>query len=531
MKLACNQAMFRNKLQEVSRIALHNPASSEYRTVMVQAENGQLTLRCTETHGVSKDIIARLPADVTKSGSALVDAALITELSQTYTKDATISAERRPKHPFLVLTCGDSIANLTLVKRPLPQALPLKEATTIHLQAEPLRQCIASVIHAAGDTTDQNNSNPAQKGVHIILDDYGITAAATDGYRMSIGRHPADNPLDTELRFTLPADTARELTRILTQVKPTTSMDLAANHSRIRFSAETDQGITTELSSGLLQGDFPDPMKLIPTTYRTRAVLSPANAAAAARAANQFSGIGGPIRIYIHYQPDATGAPTPAFTVAAMTPEQADSVHTFPLKQLSGFTARIAINPRFALDAIQTLRPSDEGAIELNDDTSPAVFRNTDETGFNCLSLIMPLHIQWEQIVPPPIVQRSHDQEHTPVSGAAHPPAAADQLPQNEPLSDALLADPDDTSHPSDPVSLDPQGDQPQQNDPIPSNPTPSDPEAGPSPADAPTEPAPAVTPAEATDEVAPVDTDEPETPPTPPTRHRRPRTKAATAS
>ena len=81
------------KLQEVSRIALHNPASSEYRTLMVQAADDQLTLWCTNTHGVSKDIIARSPADVTKSGSALVDAALITELSQTYTKDATISAE------------------------------------------------------------------------------------------------------------------------------------------------------------------------------------------------------------------------------------------------------------------------------------------------------------------------------------------------------------------------------------------------------------------------------------------------------
>ena len=459
MKLACNQAMFSTKLQEVSRIALHNPASSEYRTVLVQAENGHLTLRCTETHGVAKDIVARLPADVTKSGTALVDAALITELSQTYSKDAMISAERRSKHPYLVLTCGDSVANLTLVKRPLPNALPIEDAETIPIQAEPLRQCIAAVIHAAGGAKDQAAHNQALKGVHIIIDDYGLTAAATDSFRMSIARHPADNPANTDIRFTLPADTARELSRILTQVKPITSMDIAADRRRIRFSAETDQGITTEISSALLSGDFPDPIKLIPTTHQTRAVLSPSNAAAAAKAAHQFSGSDGAIRLYIHNQPGPNNEPTPAFTVAAMTPEQGDSVHTFPLQHLVGAPSRIAINPKFVLDAIQALRSTDEGAIELTTPSATAVFRNTDETGFNTLSLIMPMFIDWEKVTHPPIVLTcdSNPQAHQAPQLQPVPRDPLEDMPPSQDDPAPSAQDPtDDTTNPQDAHQHDP---------------------------------------------------------------------------
>ena len=438
MKLQCQQTMLSSRLNDHVRVAAGNPSDLHARTVHLDARKDSLTLTTGQRGGTAKHIRTTIPANVDRQGKATLPVELLSELIAAHPKDAAVDLTLAPEDTHLTITCGNSVAHITKLAVPKPKAPTLQEPQDFELDPDALRNCLGSVLNAASlNSADR----PSLNGVHITLADDVLATAATDGFRMSLCSQPATTPEGASLDATIPSDTVRELVRILGHTKAAITISHSEASGRISFSARHDGDMTTVLSSSILEGIFPDVSAHIPQNYISRAVMSPAAAQTAAKIASQFaSDNGGAVLLYTSLHTDADGNEHPRITIAARSADQGETTQSFNISLMEGPPSRTALNPKYLLDALQTLRTTEQAAIELTQPRAPAVLRHEgDPENFSHLTLIMPMFIDWDAIdlpaeVPAPTPESIPDLISDSIT--EFPPGSApDSEPQPEPAT------------------------------------------------------------------------------------------------
>lgn len=155
------------------------------------------------------------------------------------------------------------------------------------LQAEPLRRALSQVVFAVS----ASQSRPELSGVSCYFgNQYGdrqAAFAATDSYRLAERLVPFTGATK-ESRHIVPARAFIEVSRILGSYK-----DELGAPEQATFHFTDNQFVMTfgnvELISRLIEGSFPDYRQIIPTAYRTEAVMPRAELQKAVRAASLFS--------------------------------------------------------------------------------------------------------------------------------------------------------------------------------------------------------------------------------------------------
>jgi len=344
---------------------------------LLQAADGQFSATATNLETV---IIAQARATVPEEGSICAPGRLLAALVGSLRDGDSIVTMRsvcpapEDDPPLLVIECGRSRSHIRGAPAgEFPPDPPVNGQSCLALDARELAKVVDSVIHAAG----KDESRPVLTGALLEHQQGEWRLIAADGFRLAIAKSTITSDNGADIAAVVPSGTMRIVADAVRNRSGTVEFDLAPDQGRAQFKIHNLTVITQ-----LLQGAFPKYRLLVPDSHRAQVVVNRDEMRRAVRRCGVFARPGqnivrleshGDALLHLSVRSEKLGSALAAIVPAKMT----------------GHT-RIAFNYLYLRD-IANSPGSDFIAIETNDPSDPAVFR--DEDGHK-LEVVMPMRLQ-----------------------------------------------------------------------------------------------------------------------------------------
>ena len=233
--------------------------------------------------------------------------------------------------------------------------------------AEALRQVVPGA--------SRDDARPILTGVLLTASAGGLRLVATDSYRLALRDLQGVSMLEEGQKVLVAAKGLGEVQRLLSG--ETGEIEVVLGEREVVFRVGT-----TEVTTRLIEGEFPNYQQLIPSGYPNRLTVS---RDALQAAVNRVRLVGqskdtAPIRL---------GMSSEGLELSAIAQDVGEAHESVEAKY-EGTDLTVAFNSQFLLDGIDAAA-SDEVVIESIDPLKPAVMKATDSGDF--LYLLMPVRI------------------------------------------------------------------------------------------------------------------------------------------
>jgi DNA polymerase-3 subunit beta len=374
MKVSVLQEKLAHGLNVVSRAVSSRSTLPVLGNVLVATDEGRLRLSATD---LELSITCWIGSKIAEEGSTTVPSRIFSDFVSTLSKDH-IELDLEERTQTLNLRSGTSNTDIKCVDA---QEFPPMEtpdlADGIQLQVGDLKEMIAQVVFAA--STDE--ARPVLTGVLVTIEGPKITMATADGFRLSV--RDAELAANTaNAKAVIPARALKELSRVATNNDDLITMVLLPNRGQVVFRLKD-----VELSSRLINDEFPDYRQVIPQKFKTRTIVSTANLLKAVRQAEIFARDGSNIA-RLNIVP-GEGNDSGMIEMSAQS-EEAGRNETVVDANVEGPGILIAFNVRYLRDVLEVVKTPNV-ALETSVSASPGLFRPLGDQTF--LHVIMPMHI------------------------------------------------------------------------------------------------------------------------------------------
>ncbi len=225
----------------------------------------------------------------------------------------------------------------------------------------------------------KDDTRPILTGVLFLIKNNEITFVATDGFRLSVNvMELKDVSVElTEEKVIIPSKSLSELQKVISE--------LSADSFRIEIDKNSKQVIFVflgmEMSSRILDGEFPPYQQIIPNTYTTKISLEKQHLLSAVKRASLFArDNANVIRIKVEDN----------LLVSAENSQIGSNV-TEVEGEIDGEKINVAFNAKYLLDFLPVLE-SDFVEWETEGELKPSVFRDTKDDKW--LHVVMPIRTQ-----------------------------------------------------------------------------------------------------------------------------------------
>jgi DNA polymerase-3 subunit beta len=385
MKITCTQENLNQGLNVVSHIASKNTSLPILNNVLIKAEKGILKFITTN---LEIGINCQIRGKIEKEGSYTVHSKLINDYVNLL-PNQKVSLEQ--KEDVLEIKTEQQE---TKIKGNSPEEFPLipqvnkKEAYSCLIND--ILKAFSQVLLAVS----VSETRPEIAGVYFNFKDDILTLAATDSYRLAEKKIKLKEKVKTEKEVIIPAKTIQELFRILSSLTGQTEKSSEEeNISDLEIYFEDNQVLfvfdNVELVSRIIEGQYPNYQQIIPTDYKTKAIVNINDLIKSTKTAALFSRTG----IYdINLELDKNG-----MTVSS-TNNQLGENRSKVESSVTGDDNKIIINYRYLLDALQNI-DSSQIIFEMTDAANPCVIKPAESlpedeepiASENYLYIIMPI--------------------------------------------------------------------------------------------------------------------------------------------
>jgi DNA polymerase III subunit beta len=365
MKLTILQQDLWPVLQSVSRSCGVRSQLPVLSNILFQTDKGKLKLSATNLEiGVVKSINAEITeeGEITVPSKTIVD--VISNLSgETITISATADQMEIATSSFSSKVNGISANEFPNIP------LSGKEAITLDFQV--LVKSLPQVTFAAAS----DDGRPILTGILTEIKDKKLQIVATDGYRLAHKFMPIEQ--DSNFKALIPRRTLEEVIRLIAEdevdvVKIATSDD----QNQIIFSFGN-----TQVSSRLIEGQFPAWEKIIPAEFKARLVVERAEILKSVKLASVFARSEANM-VKLKNLPDKLILTSEAKELG----NQQREIEA----QGEGEEIQIAFNTKFLQDALSAVNCS-QIILELSGSLSAAVIKPMGEEGLQYI--IMPVNL------------------------------------------------------------------------------------------------------------------------------------------
>lgn len=322
----------------------------------------------------------RVKATVWAPGRTTLPARLLADYVALLDHGTNVTLELNDKTHKMHLECGRQIANISTIDAEDFPPFGSAEGMTFTLPAGTLKGAISQVAFAAA--TD--DSRPVLAGVLVQVRNNVLSLAAADGFRLAVRDITLREPTP-DLTILVPSTPLKELARILPDEdgEPVT-ISVAQNGSAALFAWGP-----TEIKTRLIEGQFPDYKRIIPSTSLTTIRISTADMVRATRASAVFARDNSNI-VRLSAQPETSSVPS-TLQVQSTSAEMGDNTGTLEAV-VEGDSNSIAFNGKYLRDALEAIDTPDV-LIQVQGASSPGVIRPTGDLGETTTYVIMPMHV------------------------------------------------------------------------------------------------------------------------------------------
>ncbi len=375
MKVSCLQENLARGLAIVSRAVATRSTLPVLNNILLSAEQGRLKLAATN---LELAITCWIGAKVDEEGATTLPARVLNDFVNSMPPER-IEMNLNVKTQTLHLKCARYNANIKGIDaQEFPIIPTVGDGKRVALEASTLREMIEQTTFAAA--TDE--SRPVLTGVLAKFEKDRVTFAAADGYRLSVRYATLSEPLEAPLSVIIPARALQELARVSGDQEDPIIIAVTENQSQVLF-----QLTNIEIVSQLIEGQFPDFTRIIPTSYVTRTVVTTAELQNAVKASSVFARESmNTVRLNIAPAGEMGGG---RLTIAATSAESGDNVGDIDAT-VEGEPIEIAFNARYLADVLSVVH-APQVVLETTASTSPGVFRAAGRDDF--IHVIMPMHI------------------------------------------------------------------------------------------------------------------------------------------
>jgi DNA polymerase-3 subunit beta len=313
-------------------------------------------------------IRVRVPVESDAEGSAVVPARLFADIVRQLEGDTvTVDLSDDEAH----IEAGRFATTLrTLSAAEFPRLPEITEAG-VRVDAAAFAEALRQVVSAAS----KDDARPILTGVLLTASAGGLRLVATDSYRLALRDLEGVSMLAEGQKVLVAAKGLAEVQRLLTSADGEIEVVLGEREVVFRVGK-------TEVTTRLIEGEFPNYQQLIPSGYPNR--LTVARDALQA-AVNRVRLVGqsrdtAPIRI---------GMTSDGLELSAIAQDVGEAHESVEAKY-EGSELTVAFNSQFLIDGLDAAA-SGEVVLESIDPLKPAVLRATDSPDF--LYLLMPVRI------------------------------------------------------------------------------------------------------------------------------------------
>ncbi len=258
LKIKASNEKLLAPLQQVTGIVERRHTLPILSNVLISAGGGHVDFLATD---LEVQITARAALDGGAEGSVTVGARKLYDILRALPEDAEVALEAKENR--MTVKAGKSRFNLqTLAAADFPRMVEAKDASrTLQVPQKALKQALGLVQFAMAVQDIRYYLN----GVLFSVDTATLRVVATDGHRLSFASQDLGGDHGS-VEAILPRKTVIELIKLLGDTDEPAAIAIGSNQVRFAFG-----GI--EIVSKIVEGKFPDYLKVIPTQHRNKVSL------------------------------------------------------------------------------------------------------------------------------------------------------------------------------------------------------------------------------------------------------------------
>ncbi len=375
MKVVVKREDLARGLRTVGRAISSRTTLPVLHNVLIATDEDRLRLSATD---LELAMTVWVPAEVQEEGATTVPAHAFTELVSRF-EDPLVALTYDEQATSLHITSGSSKNKLRCISADEFPPMPAPDMSRgVTLSVAGYREMVQQVVFAASN----DDARPVLTGVLLDLKGDVLTAAASDGYRLSVRKMTVENHSGEEtLAFIVPARAMNEVARAVQDGQEQLQLVTLSGRKQVVFQAEN-----VEVVSQLIEGTYPPYEQIIPKRYHTRSVAPRDRFVYACRRVEIFAREGAQsARLKIMPGDDAPGE----IRISATAESTGSSENVIPAV-VEGDALEIAFNVHYLREALEAI-PGQEVVLETTTPSSPAVLRPVDDENF--IHIIMPMHL------------------------------------------------------------------------------------------------------------------------------------------
>lgn len=369
MKLTVLQENLSRGISCVERFISSKTQLPVLSNIFLKTENGRLKLQATN---LETGITLWLGAKIEKEGGTTIPARIFSEFLSSLPKE---KVSLQLEENLLKVTCGPFSASFTSI--PATEFPPLpslgEKKPDIVFPSSSFFPAITKVSFAAA----HDEGRPVLTGVKFEPKNEKLTLVATDGYRLSVEEFK-EKKVKISSPLIIPARSLLEVLRIVGEKKEEEiGLSFTEKGNQVIFSLPE-----AEIVTRLIEGEFPEYRKIIPTSFSTKVVLEKESFLKALKVAAIFARDSANI-VRFKVEKDA-------LTISANSPQVGENETKVEAK-VEGEEQKIAFNCRFLLEFLANLE-GEEITFEMTGPLNPGVFKTPKDPSY--LHIIMPVRVQ-----------------------------------------------------------------------------------------------------------------------------------------
>lgn len=334
--------------------------------ILIRAEGRKVHFAATN---LELSIATSVEADVKNEGSITVPSKILTSYTSLLGKNEDIE---------LSVTDGATLQVKSTRSKTKIKGIPAEEFPEIKSVDAGLKLKIPTAdfrvsVHEVAFAAQENSSRPILAGVFFKADGKELRMAATDSYRLSEKALTLETAAAEAKNCVIPVRAVLEADRLAGKED---QIMITIGENQVMFSVGG-----TNLTSRLIDGQFPDYNQIIPKKSSTTAIIDRENFEMAARRVSIFAKENNQ-HMKLQFLADGT---LEVFTDATEIGEEKTTIET----KVDGQANQIALNADYVLDMLGSLSGEKNIKMELDSKMTPAVIKTEKDSGF--VHLIMPL--------------------------------------------------------------------------------------------------------------------------------------------
>lgn len=333
--------------------------------ILLSARGETLTLRATD---MELSIGSSGPAQVLQEGEIVLPARYLSDLVRRIPfGDLELTADYR--NFTATLRWGKSSYVIHGFQAEQFPSLPEIDETSVFTASQSL---LRDFLRQTSFACAHDESKPWLTGVLFTLRDDKLTGVATDGSRIAYREAQVENTAGHHFSVIVPSRSLNELTRLLSSE--------SADNARICVTANQvffDLG-NVRIISRLLEGQYPDVMRLIPQNYPTQITANKADFLDAIERAALIAQHGA-VKI---------GLTSGKITITSNTPEVGQVYEEVSAGDIQGDPLDIGFNSKLIIDCLKVLDDS-QFRFQCSGSRLPARLQPVDDSNF--IYVVLPL--------------------------------------------------------------------------------------------------------------------------------------------